>query len=54
MGSTRITRHVNARRARVYAAFVDAKAVATWRRPDAPAERVHFAFGADAELAGRG
>ena len=37
MSSTRITRHINAPRATVYRALLDADAVATWMVPTGPA-----------------
>lgn len=41
MSSTRISRHVNAPRARVYSALVDANAVATWMVPTGMTSHVH-------------
>jgi uncharacterized protein YndB with AHSA1/START domain len=41
MGSTRISRHVNAPRANVYRALVDARAVATWMVPEGMTSHVH-------------
>jgi uncharacterized protein YndB with AHSA1/START domain len=41
MGSTRISLHVNAPRASVYRAFLDARAVATWMVPDGMSSHVH-------------
>ncbi len=41
MASTRITRHLDAPRAAVYRAFVDARSVATWMVPDGMTSRVH-------------
>ena len=41
MSSTRITRRVNAPRAKVYAAFVDARAVEKWMVPDGMTSHVH-------------
>lgn len=41
MSSTRITRHVNAPRAVVYRAFLDARAVATWMVPTGMTSHVH-------------
>jgi len=41
MSSTRISRHIRAPRGKVYAAFVDAKAVATWMVPTGMTSRVH-------------
>ncbi len=38
---TRITRHINAPRADVYRALLDARAVATWKVPDGMTCRVH-------------
>ncbi len=39
--STRISRHLNAPRANVYRALLDARAVATWMVPDGMTSRVH-------------
>lgn len=39
--STRISRHVNAPRADVYRALLDARAVATWMVPDGMTSHVH-------------
>ena len=39
--STRVSRHVKAPRARVYAALIDANAVAKWKVPDGMTCRVH-------------
>ncbi len=39
--STHINRHVNAPRARVYRALLDARAVATWMVPDGMTSQVH-------------
>ena len=39
--STRVSRHVKASRASVYAALVDAKAVASWKVPDGMTCHVH-------------
>jgi uncharacterized protein YndB with AHSA1/START domain len=39
--STRIARHVNAPRANVYRALLDAQAVATWMVPDGMTSHVH-------------
>lgn len=39
--STRIGRHINAPRAQVYAALLDARAVATWMVPDGMTSHVH-------------
>src|SRR6266496_6837738 len=50
MSSTRISRHVNAPRAIVYRALLDARAVATWRVPTGMTSHVH-AF--DAREGGR-
>jgi uncharacterized protein YndB with AHSA1/START domain len=50
MSSTRIVRRVKAPRAKVYRAFVDAGAVATWMVPDGMTSQVH-AF--DAREGGR-
>ncbi|HEX5754157.1 MAG TPA: SRPBCC domain-containing protein [Archangium sp.] len=41
MSSTRITRHVNAPRASVYRALVDARAVSAWRVPPGMTSHVH-------------
>jgi uncharacterized protein YndB with AHSA1/START domain len=41
MSSTRITQHVNAPRAAVYRALLDAGAVATWMVPDGMTSHVH-------------
>ena len=41
MSSTRITRHVNAPRANVYRALLDAHAVATWMVPSGMTSHVH-------------
>lgn len=41
MSSTRIRRHVNAPRARVYGALLDARSVATWMVPDGMTSHVH-------------
>jgi uncharacterized protein YndB with AHSA1/START domain len=41
VGSTRITCHVNAPRARVYRALVDARSVATWMVPTGMTSQVH-------------
>jgi uncharacterized protein YndB with AHSA1/START domain len=41
MSSTRISRHVNAPRVRVYRAFVDPNAVATWMVPTGMTSHVH-------------
>lgn len=41
MASTRISRRVNAPRARVYRAFIDARAVATWMVPTGMTSHVH-------------
>lgn len=41
MSTTRITRHLNAPRAAVYAALVDARAIATWMVPDGMTSQVH-------------
>jgi uncharacterized protein YndB with AHSA1/START domain len=41
MGSTRIRRHVNAPRATVYRALLDARAVATWMVPTGMTSHVH-------------
>ena len=41
MSSTRITRHVNAPRAMVYRALLDARAVATWKVPTGMTSHVH-------------
>jgi uncharacterized protein YndB with AHSA1/START domain len=41
MRSTRVRRHVNAPRATVYWALLDARAVATWKVPTGMTSRVH-------------
>lgn len=41
MGSTRVTRHVNAPRAEVYRALVDAGAIVKWKVPDGMSAHVH-------------
>ena len=41
MGSTRITRRVNAPRAAVYRALLDSRAVATWMVPTGMSSQVH-------------
>jgi uncharacterized protein YndB with AHSA1/START domain len=41
MSSTRISRHVNASRASVYRALLDARAVATWMVPNGMTSQVH-------------
>lgn len=41
MSSTRISRHVNAPRARVYRALLDADAIATWKVPTGMTSHVH-------------
>ena len=41
MSSTRVTRHLRAPRARVYRAFLDAKAVETWMVPTGMTSQVH-------------
>ena len=41
MSSTRISRRVNAPRARVYRALLDARAVATWKVPTGLTSHVH-------------
>ncbi|MFC5213813.1 SRPBCC domain-containing protein [Streptomyces coerulescens] len=41
MNSTRVSRHVDAPRAAVYRALLDADAVARWRVPDGMTARVH-------------
>jgi uncharacterized protein YndB with AHSA1/START domain len=41
MSSTRVSRHVNAPRGRVYSALVDAKAIATWMVPTGMTSQVH-------------
>src|SRR5512140_1171375 len=41
MPSTRITRHINAPRAKVYRALLDAGAVAKWMVPDGMTSKVH-------------
>jgi uncharacterized protein YndB with AHSA1/START domain len=41
MASTRITRHINAPRGKVYRALLDAGAVAKWMVPDGMTSKVH-------------
>ena len=41
VSSTRISLHMNAPRERVYRAFLDARAVATWMVPDGMSSHVH-------------
>jgi len=41
MSSTHVTRHINAPRAVVYRALLDAGAIATWRVPTGMTSRVH-------------
>ncbi len=41
MNSTCVRQHVNAPRARVYAALIDADAIAKWRVPDGMSSHVH-------------
>ena len=41
MSSTRIIRHINAPRAAVYRALLDARAVATWKVPTGMTSHVH-------------
>jgi uncharacterized protein YndB with AHSA1/START domain len=41
VSSTRVSRHVNAPRARVYRALIDAAAVAKWKVPTGMTSRVH-------------
>jgi uncharacterized protein YndB with AHSA1/START domain len=41
VSSTRVSRHVNAPRARVYRALIDAVAVAKWKVPSGMTSRVH-------------
>jgi uncharacterized protein YndB with AHSA1/START domain len=41
LSSTRISRHINAPRAKVYRAFLDARAVAQWMVPKGMTSRVH-------------
>jgi uncharacterized protein YndB with AHSA1/START domain len=41
MSSTRVIRHVNAPRARVYSALLDANAIAKWKVPDGMTLHVH-------------
>src|ERR1043166_5894744 len=41
MSSTRISRHINAPRERVYNALIDANAVANWKVPTEMTSRVH-------------
>jgi len=48
--STRVTRRVNAPRAKVYRALLDARAIATWMVPDGMTSRVH---GFDPRVGGR-
>lgn len=40
--STRLSQHVNAPRAKVYRALLDARAVATWMVPRGMASHVHL------------
>ncbi len=40
--STRLTQHINAPRAAVYRALLDAHAVATWMVPDGMTSHVHL------------
>ena len=42
MNSTRISRHINAPRATIYRALLDAHAIAKWKMPDGMTCRVHF------------
>jgi uncharacterized protein YndB with AHSA1/START domain len=41
MSSTRVTHHINAPRAAVYRALLDARAIAAWRVPTGMTSRVH-------------
>jgi uncharacterized protein YndB with AHSA1/START domain len=41
MSSTRVSRHVNAPRSRVYSAFLDANAIAAWMVPTGMTSQVH-------------
>jgi uncharacterized protein YndB with AHSA1/START domain len=41
MSSTRVRRHVNAPRGKVYSALVDANAIATWMVPTGMTSQVH-------------
>ncbi|MGV3708852.1 MAG: SRPBCC family protein [Gemmatimonas sp.] len=41
MSTTRVTRHINAPRARVYATLIDAAAIAQWKVPDGMTAEVH-------------
>src|SRR6267142_1067185 len=41
MSSTRVSRHINAPRAAVYRALLDARAVATWKVPTGMSSHVH-------------
>lgn len=41
MGSTRVRRHVDAPRASVYAALIDARAIARWKVPNGMTSHVH-------------
>jgi uncharacterized protein YndB with AHSA1/START domain len=41
MGSTRVSRHLRAPRSRVYAALIDAEAIARWKVPEGMTSRVH-------------
>ena len=41
MPATRVSRHIDAPRARVYDALVDARAVAAWRVPDGMTSEIH-------------
>jgi len=41
MNSTRVSRHVNAPRAKVYSALIDANAIVKWKAPDGMTIQVH-------------
>src|SRR5262245_12547864 len=41
MSRTRVSRHLNAPRPKVYRALLDARAIAKWRVPDGMTSRVH-------------
>jgi uncharacterized protein YndB with AHSA1/START domain len=47
MASTRVRRHLKAPRAKVYAALIDATAVATWMVPTGMTSRVHAFDGSE-------
>ena len=49
MSSTQISHHVNAPRARVYSALVDAEAIARWKAPEGMTCHVHSFEGREAE-----